>query len=74
MVIYVRLKAIVKSDHKPLETIFKKEFSSAPMRLQRMMLRLQNYAIKVPYKKGKLMYLANTLSRASLQQEYQMSV
>ena len=39
-----------------------------------MMLRLQNYAIEVQYKKGKLMHLADTLSRAYLQQESQMSV
>ena len=39
-----------------------------------MMLRLQNYAIEVLYKIGKLMCLADTLSRAYLQQECQMSV
>ena len=65
---------IIKSDHNPLEMIFKKEFSSAPMRLQRMTLRLQNYAIEVQYKKGKLMYPADTLSHAYWQQEHQMSV
>ena len=34
------------------------------MRLQRVLLRLQKYDIKVVYKKGTQMYLADTLSRA----------
>ena len=34
-------KVLVESDHKPLETIFKKSLLSAPKRLQRMLLRLQ---------------------------------
>ena len=62
---------IVKSDHKPLEIIFKKELRSAPMRLQRMILQLQSYVIEVQYKKGKLMSLADTLTKAYLQQECQ---
>ena len=64
----------IKSDRKPLEMIFKKELISSPMWLQRMMLQLQNFAIDVQYKKGKLMYLADMLSWAYLQQEYHMSV
>ena len=55
---------VVESDHKPLETIFKKSLTSAPRRLQRMLLRLQKYDIEVVYKKGTQMYLADTLSRA----------
>ena len=42
----------VEIDHKPLESIFKKSFISAPKRLQRMMLRLQKYHLKAMYKKG----------------------
>ena len=40
----------VQSDHKTLETILQKPLSSAPKRLQGMMLRLQGY-ISVTYKK-----------------------
>lgn len=36
---------IVHSDHKPLEAIMKKPLSKAPLRLQRMLLRLQQYDI-----------------------------
>lgn len=54
----------VESDHKPLEAILRKTLSAAPRRLQGMMLRIQDYDITVRYKKGKEMYLADTLSRA----------
>ena len=57
-------EVIIESDHKPLETIFKKQLEKAPARLQNMLLKLQKYNIKVVYKKGKEMYLADTLSRA----------
>ena len=60
-------KIMVESDHKPLEAITRKALSSAPKRLQRMMLRLQRYDIDVIYKKGKHMFIADTLSRAYLQ-------
>lgn len=40
----------VESDHKPLQSIFKKSLFSAPGRLQRMILRLQKYNINVVYK------------------------
>ena len=59
----------MQSDHKPLETIFKKPIHSSPKRLQRMRLRLQNYDIQVEYKKGETMFLAYTLGRAYLGNE-----
>ncbi|CAB3985408.1 Transposon Ty3-G Gag-Pol poly, partial [Paramuricea clavata] len=36
----------------------------SPKRLQRMLLALQNYNLNVQYKKGKLMWISDTLSRA----------
>ena len=56
----------VESDHKPLQSIFKKSLLSAPGRLERMILRLQKYNINVVYKPGPQMYLADRLSRAYL--------
>ena len=56
----------VESDHKPLESIFLKPLHAAPQRLQRMLLRLQRYNLVIQYKKGKEIYLADTLSRAPL--------
>ena len=54
----------VHSDHRPLESIFKKPMAKAAPRLQRMLLQLQRYVLKVTYVPGKLMYVADTLSRA----------
>ena len=55
----------VISDHKPLEMIAKKSLVKAPIkRLQGMLLRLQKYDFDITYQQGKLMYLADTLSRA----------
>ena len=54
----------IETDHKPLESIFKRSLYSAPKRLQRMISRLQKFDLLVSYKKGTEMYLADTLSRA----------
>ena len=54
----------VHTDHQPLETIFKKPLCKALRQLQRMMLKLQRYQFSVRYKKGKELYVADTLSRA----------
>ena len=56
----------VQSDHKPLESILKKPLCSAPKRLQGMIMRLQRYNLEVVYTQGKLLYLADILSRAFL--------
>ncbi|XP_061722995.1 uncharacterized protein K02A2.6-like [Cydia pomonella] len=53
----------IESDHKPLETIFRKPLTSAPPRLQRMLYQILPYNPKVTYKKGSEMYVADTLSR-----------
>ncbi|XP_048747335.2 uncharacterized protein K02A2.6-like [Ostrea edulis] len=55
----------VESDHKPLESLFKKTLSSAPPRIQRMMIKVQPYDLNVKYKPGKYLYIADTLSRAT---------
>ena len=60
----VGMKVKIETDHKPLETIFRKSLVSAPKRLQSMLLKLQKFDLDVVYKKGSQMYLADTLSRA----------
>ncbi|XP_053403100.1 uncharacterized protein K02A2.6-like [Mercenaria mercenaria] len=57
-------RVFVESDHKPLEIISKKPLFRAPKRLQRMLLKLQTYDYEICYKKGKHMYISDTLSRA----------
>jgi hypothetical protein len=53
----------VQTDHKPLETIFKKRVHEASPRLQRLLLRLNRYDIDVEYIKGKNNTVADALSR-----------
>ena len=48
----------VLSDHKPLESIFKKPLFKVPLRLR---LRLQKYYLKVKYVPGKFLKIADTL-------------
>jgi RNase H-like domain found in reverse transcriptase/Reverse transcriptase (RNA-dependent DNA polymerase)/Integrase zinc binding domain/Integrase core domain len=62
---YITAKPItVKSDHQPLETIFRRPLCKAPKRIQRMLMQLQNYNLDVKYVKGKSLHLADALSRA----------
>src|SRR2546425_227048 len=62
---YVYSKSItIETDHKPLLTVVRKRLTSSPRRLQRMLLRLQNYDFNLIYKPGTQLVLADTLSRA----------
>ena len=63
---YITRRAVitVETDHKPLQSIFKKSLLTSPSRLQRMLLRLQHYNLNVTYKPGSQMYVADHLSRA----------
>ncbi|PFX21905.1 Retrovirus-related Pol polyprotein from transposon 17.6 [Stylophora pistillata] len=56
----------IESDHKPLEAIVKKALASAPLRLQRILLRMQKYDYTLEYKPGKELVLPDMLSRAPL--------
>lgn len=59
----------VENDLQPLESIFKKPLYWAPMRLQRMFLRLQWYTVKVIYRPGKELNNVDALSRNYLQEQ-----
>ena len=67
--IHGRELTFIQTDHRPLVPIFTKPIYNAPKRLQRMLLRLQKYALKVQYCPGKEMYVADMLSRAYLHEE-----
>ena len=62
--IYRRESVNVETDHQPLVSIVLKPLHKAPSQLQRMLLRLQKFNLRVGYKKGPNMFLADTLSRA----------
>jgi len=64
--IYDRDCVRVQKDHKPLESIFRKELCTAPKRLQRMLLKQQKYSLDVTYLKGEKMLVPDTLSCAHL--------
>ena len=59
----------VESNHKPLEVIFKKPLCQAPLQPQKMILTILRYSISVVYRPGKELVLADTLSRAFLQDD-----
>ena len=54
----------VETDHKPLVSIMSKRLNDCPMRIQRMLIRLQRYDFKMIYTPGKYMFAADALSRA----------
>ena len=68
-----RERITIESDHKPLQSIFKKSVLSAPCRLQRMILRLQRFNLVVKYKPAAQIYVADHLSRASLADNNEMT-
>lgn len=61
--IYGMPEVTIESDHKPLQTLFKKPIIWAPMRIQRMMLKLQPYSFKLVYAKRSSIGLVDCLSR-----------
>jgi hypothetical protein len=57
--LYGKQDLSIESDHKPLEFIMKKSIHSAPLRIQRMMLKLQPYEFTLVHRSGKDMGLAD---------------
>ena len=64
--LYGQREITVERDHKPLEAILKKPIHQAPLRLQKMIIRIKPYAVKVKYLPGSHLVLADALSRAFL--------
>ena len=55
----------IESDHKPLESISRKNLADTPAQLQCMMLHLQGYDFTIRYCPGKEMVIPDILSRFS---------
>ena len=51
----------VFTDHKPLEQLYNKPLLSAPMRIQKWMLKLQWYDLTVKHRKGTEMHVSDAL-------------
>jgi len=64
--IYGKRDVTVATAHRPLVSIYKKSLTSAPRRLQRMLLQLQKYNFQLVYIPGTQLVIADTLSRACL--------
>ena len=64
---------VVKTDHRPLEQIHKKNLMQAPPRLQRMLLCLQPYDCIIKYLPGREMVTADALSHLSPLDEFEVS-
>jgi len=64
--IYGEQDVTIATDHRPLVSIHKKSLTSAPHRLQRMLLQLQKYTFQLIYIPGTQLVVADTLSRACL--------
>ncbi len=58
-------QVFAETDHKPLIPLFRKPLADCPIRIQRMMLKLQKYDLDVSYVPGKQLITADTLSRAT---------
>lgn len=65
---------IVHSDHKPLESLMKRDIDDVTPRLRRMFMYLLKYpCMSIVYKPGKQMLVADCLSRAPLAESADMS-
>ena len=59
-------RVIVETDHKPLESIFRKPLNEALPRLQSMLLKLTRYDLVLSYVPGKQQVISDHLSRELL--------
>lgn len=59
-------KFTIFNDHKPLQSIFKKQITECPPRIQRFLYQLQKYDFVLEYSPGKTMVVSDTLSRAPI--------
>ena len=62
--LYGRDVVHIDSYHELLQAVFKKPIHQSPKHLQRMRMALQHYSLDIRYKKGRLMFIADALSRS----------
>jgi hypothetical protein len=72
--LYGKFDITVESDHKPLEVIMKKPIYIPPMRIQKMLFKLQPYELKFAYVKGKKLGLTDCLCRLPLPESEENSI
>ena len=62
--VYGHGDVMVETDHKPLIPLFNKNLSNCPLRVQRLMIRLQKYNFSISFMPGKYLHTADALSRS----------
>ena len=62
--VYGHGEVLVETDHKPLIPLFGKNLSNCPLRVQRLMIRLQKYDFEISFMPGKFLHTADALSRS----------
>uniref|UniRef100_A0A1Y1LD52 Reverse transcriptase domain-containing protein n=1 Tax=Photinus pyralis TaxID=7054 RepID=A0A1Y1LD52_PHOPY len=60
----------VETDHKPLLQIVNKPINLCPPRLQKILMQLRKYDFTLTYKRGKDLVIADTLSRAFINDKF----
>lgn len=60
---------IVFTDHRPLVNIMGKALDDVPLRLQRMLMRIQRYSATLRFRPGREMRFADTLSRCPMKED-----
>ena len=72
--IYGKPGVAVKTDHKLLVSIMKKPLSDCPIRIQRLLLKLQKYHKNLTYVPGKFLYTQDALSRAYVKTPFKTDI
>ncbi|UYV75138.1 K02A2.6-like [Cordylochernes scorpioides] len=54
---------LIETDHRPLESIYKKPMDKMPPRLQKIFMEINQYGTNIKYKSGKELLIADLLSR-----------
>ncbi|UYV64196.1 PTPN23 [Cordylochernes scorpioides] len=54
---------LIETDHRPLESIYKKPMDKMPPRLQKIFMEINQYGPNIKYKSGKELLIADLLSR-----------
>ncbi|UYV60919.1 K02A2.6-like [Cordylochernes scorpioides] len=54
---------LIETDHRPLESIYKKTINKMPPRLQKIFMEINQYRPNIKYKSGKELLIADLLSR-----------
>ena len=64
----------IETDHRPLAMIHMENLTGAPPRLQRRLLRIQDYDVTIKYIPGKELAIPDALSRLPITNKHQIEL